>query len=91
MAAPGQAVVFFATGLGSGTNQVLFDGIPAPACRAAGIAKTSPGVWEVDTCIPPGAALGSIEVRLQSGASLSPPVQVNVQSLPFPKVGRNHP
>lgn len=91
VAAPGGTVVFFATGLGSGVNQVLFDGKPTSACKAAAISQTSPGVWEVDTCIPTSAAVGSINVQMQSGASLSASTLVNIRLSPFAKPGRNHP
>lgn len=91
VAAAGGAVVFFATGLGSGVNQVLFDGKPAPACKAAAISQTSPGVWEVDTCIPAGAAVGTVEVQMQSGASQSASTLVNIRLSPFEKPGRYQP
>ncbi len=80
-ATTGQAVSLYATGLSSGSNQVLFAGQPAPACAATGLAQPSPGIWRVDVCVPPTLATGQVEVRLQSGAIQSPPVHISVAAL----------
>jgi hypothetical protein len=69
----------YATGLSSGTNQVLFAGAPAASCSASAIARAKPGVWSITACIPAAAAAGSLEVRLQSATIMGPPVHVTVK------------
>ncbi len=80
-AATGQAVILYGTGLSGTPNQVLFAGQSAPACAASGLSQPSPGIWQVDVCVPPALATGLVEVRLQSGAFQSPPVHISVAAM----------